>query len=82
LEALHHAPVIAATLGETEELQDLRSAIELDGAAILPEGERRHPNRNKAVLAEGQTKVGMPDDMKDETPVAALVRELMLGEKT
>jgi len=52
-ESLHHAPVIPAILGETEELQHLGSALEVDGAVLLPEGERRHPNRNKAVLAEG-----------------------------
>jgi len=51
------------------------------GVRPLP-GERRHPNRNKAVLTDGQTEVGMPNDMKEETPVAALVKELMLGERT
>ena len=82
LEALHHTPVVAAILGEAEELQHLRSAIEMDGAVLLPEGEGRHPNRNKAVLAEGQTEVGMSDDMKEEIPVAALVKELLPGEGT
>ena len=81
LEALHHAPVIPAILGEVEELQHLRGTIEMDRAAHLPEGECRHPNRNKAVLPEGQTEVGMSDDMKEEISVAAHVKELMLGER-
>jgi hypothetical protein len=29
-----------------------------------------------------QTKIGMSEDMKEEIPVAALVKELMLGERT
>ena len=82
LEALHHAPVIAAILGEPEELQYLGSAPETDGAVLLPEGERGYPNRNEAVLTERQTEVGMSENMKEEIPVAALVKELMLGART
>ncbi len=80
LEALHHTPVIPTVLGEAEEVEHLGSAVEMDGAVLLPEGERCNSNRNKAVLTEAQTEVGMPNDMKEETSIAALVEELMLGE--
>jgi hypothetical protein len=54
----------------------------MDGAVLLPEGERRHPNRNKAALTEGQAEIGVGDDMKEEIPVATPVTELMVGERT
>ncbi|MGA2078026.1 MAG: HEAT repeat domain-containing protein [Terriglobia bacterium] len=81
LEALHHAVVVAAILGKAEELQHLGGAIEVNGPAFLPEGEGGHPDRDEAILAEGNGVIGVRDNLKEEVPIAALVKELVFGER-
>ena len=77
LEALHHAAIIAAVLGEPEELQHLSGACEMHGAALLPEGKGSNPDGYEAVLAKGQTEVGMADNVKEEPSVAPSMNELV-----
>lgn len=40
-------------------------------ARLLPDGERGHPDRDQAVLAEWQAEFGMADDLKEEMAVEA-----------
>lgn len=48
-------------------------------ARFLPDGERGHPDRDEAVLAEWQAEFGMADDLKEESAVAASMRSLASG---
>jgi len=75
---LHHAPVIAAILGEAKKVEHLGSAIEMDGAALLPKGEGGYPDRNEPVLAERQTIVRVGNHVKEEASVATFVQHLVL----
>ena len=81
LEALDDAAVIAAVLGKPEELQHLGGAFETYGAALLPEREGGNPDRDEAILAEGQAEVGMTYDVEEEISVAALVAELIFRQR-
>jgi hypothetical protein len=58
LKAWHHASVVAAILGEAEKLEHLAGALEMNCTTVLTQGERRHPNRDKALLAEGRPTSG------------------------
>lgn len=53
LKTLHHSSVVATIFSESEEIQNLCGAIEMDGTALLPEGEGCDPDGNETVLAEG-----------------------------
>ena len=53
LKCLHHAPVITTIFGELEEFEYLSGAVETDGPTFLSERERRHPDRDEAILAKG-----------------------------
>ena len=81
LEALDDAAVIAAVLGKPEELQHLGGAFETYGAALLPEREGGNPDRDEAILAEGQAEVGMTYDVEEEVSVAVLVAELIFRQR-
>jgi hypothetical protein len=47
--------------------------------AALTNRKRRHPNRNEAVLAEGQSELRMTEDLKEELSIASRVRQLVRG---
>jgi hypothetical protein len=79
MEALHNSAVMAAILGEPEEVQHLSSAFEMDDPAFLLNGERRYPDGNEAVLAEGQAEFRVASDIEKESAVAARVNELRAG---
>jgi hypothetical protein len=81
LKALYDAPVIATVLGESEELQHLRSAIEMDRTASLPKCQSCHPNGNEAVLTKRQPKLRVGNDLKEETPVTTFVKHLGPGDR-
>lgn len=44
--------------------------------ALLLDGQRREPDRNQAILAEGQTKSWMGDDLQKELAVLTTVDQL------
>jgi len=73
MEALHNSAVMAAVLGEPEEVQHLSGAFEVDDAAFLLNGERRYPDWNQAVLAEGQAEFRVAGDIEKESAVPARV---------
>ena len=78
LECLDNPPVVTAVLGQVKEVEHLSGAVETNGTALLLYGERRYPNRNEAVLAEGKTKLGMARDLEEELPVVPGMDELAL----
>lgn len=81
LKTLYHSSVIATILGESEELQHLRGAIEMDRTALLPKGEGCYPDGDEAILAEGQAKIRMCDNLQEEFTVPALVKDLPLWKR-
>jgi hypothetical protein len=52
LEAFDEAAVVRAVFGKMEEVEHLGGRIEMELAGFLPQGERGHPDWEKAVLAE------------------------------
>jgi len=79
MEALHNSAVMAAVLGEPEEVQHLSSAFEMDNPAFLLNGERRYPDGNEAVLAEGQAVFRVASDIEKQPAVPAGVNQLRSG---
>ncbi len=77
LEALHDAAVMAAILGEAEEIKHLGSTVKVDGAGPLLYRQGGNPNGDQAILPKGQTESGVPGDIKGEFPIASAVSELV-----
>ena len=73
LEAVDESAVVGAVFGKAESFQNLGCAFEVDEPIFAPERERRHPDRNEAVLAEWKTVIGVAGDLKDKLSIAALV---------
>ena len=48
----------------------------MNGTALLLHGQRRDPDRNQAILAEGQTKTWMGDNLQKELAVLATMNQL------
>jgi len=48
----------------------------VNGTALLLDGQRRDPDRNQAILAEGQTKTWMGDDLQKELAVLTTMNQL------
>jgi hypothetical protein len=76
MEALHNSAIMAALLGELEEVQHLSGAFEVNDAAFLLNSERRYPDGNEAVLAEGRAKLRVASDIQKESSVAARVNQV------
>lgn len=79
MEALHNSAVMAAVLGEPEEVQHVSGTLEVHVPAFLLDGERRYPDGNEAILAEGQAEFRMAGDIEKESPVAPRVNQLRSG---
>ncbi len=82
LKTLRHPAVIAAILGKPEEVQDPGGAVEMDGSALLLEGECSNPNWKESILPERQAEVRMTNNVKEEFSVPALVHKLVFGKRT
>jgi hypothetical protein len=54
LEGLHDSPIMPPVFRQMKEVEHLSGAIKVNGAAFLADGERRYPDWDKAVLAEGK----------------------------
>ena len=74
MEALHDAAIMAAVLGEAEEVEHLSGALETNDPALLLNGERRDPDGNETVLAEGQAELGVSGDV-EESAVASRMNQ-------
>ena len=82
LEALDDAAVVAAVFGKAEEVQHPGGTVEVDPPTLLVDRECRNPDGNEPVLAERQTELGMPCNLKKELPIAPRVGELTFGRGT
>ena len=69
----------AAVLGEAEEVEHLSDALETNDPALLLNGERRDPDGNETVLAEGQAEFGVSGDVEEESAVASRMNQLGPG---
>jgi hypothetical protein len=74
LETLHDPAVPLTILEESEKVEHLGGSLESHDAAALTNRKCRHPNRNEAVLAEGQSELGMTEDLKEELAIASRVK--------
>jgi hypothetical protein len=54
----------------------------MHGTALLPEREGGNPDGDEAILAKGQTEIGMADNVKEEFSIAPSMNELILGQGT
>jgi hypothetical protein len=59
-----------------EEVEHLGGRIEMELTGFLPQGERGHPDGEKAVLAEREPVVGMGDDMEKKSAIVPAMHEL------
>jgi len=53
LEAFYEAAVVGAVFGKMEKVEHLGGRIEMKFTGFVPQGEGGHPDRDKAVLPEG-----------------------------
>jgi len=79
MEALHDSAIMAAVLGEVEEVEHLGGAFETNDPALLLNGKRRDPDGNETVLAEGQAEFGVAGDVEKESAVASRMNQLGRG---
>ncbi len=63
LEAVDYAPVVASVFRKAKEFEHLRSTMEVNGPALLPEGESCYPDGDETILAEGQAEVRVGDNV-------------------
>jgi len=77
LESLHDPVVALTVLEEAEKVEHLGGAVKSYNPAALTNGEGRHPNWNEAVLTEGQSELGMTEDLKEELSIASRVKQLV-----
>lgn len=82
LEAIDKAAIVRAVFGKAKEIKHLSRGVKMNLPGFLPDGERSNPDGDQAVLAEGQTEIGMADDLKEEVAVAASMRTLVLRRPT
>lgn len=78
LEAIDNAAIVRAVFRKAEEIKHLSCGVKMNLAGFLPDCKRCDPDGDQAVLAEGQTELGMPDDLKEETTVAPSMGGLAL----
>lgn len=79
LESLDDPPIVAAVLGQAEEVKHLGSTLEADDTAFLLNCECGYPDGNETVLAKGKAEAGVTRDIEEEPPVAAGMSELIPG---
>jgi len=65
-----------AVFGQAEEVEHLSSGIEPNLTGFLPEGERGNPDGDQPVLAKGETKLRVSDDLQEEFAIPARVAQL------
>lgn len=82
LERFGHTPIVKSVFGQAEEVEHLGGGIKMNLAGFLPDGERGHPDRDQAVLAERKTELGMSDDLKEEITIPPGMRALVLRRTT
>ena len=70
-ESVFDSPVVEAIGLEAEEGEHLRGALKADDPAFLFQGERCNPNRDEAILTEGQTVVGVTEYLKEKFAAVA-----------
>ncbi len=78
LEAFDHAPIMATVFREMKELEDFCGGLKSHHAALLPDCQRGDPNRNEPILAVGQSKIRVSDDVKEEFAVSPAM-DLLCG---
>lgn len=76
LEAGDKAPIVRAVFWKAKKIEHLGGGMEMNLAGLLAQGELGHPNRNEAILTEGQPVVRMGDDVNEEIAVAPAMDEL------
>ena len=64
-EAFDHAPIVATVFREMKELEDFCGGLKSHHAALLPDSQGGDPNGNEPVLAVGQSKIRMRDNVKE-----------------
>jgi len=77
LETLDEPAVVNAVLWKLQELEQLGGSLKVNGTALLLHGQRRDPDRNQAILAKGQTKTLMGDDLQKELAVLTTMNQLL-----
>ena len=78
LEAFDHAPIMATVFREMKELEDFCGGLKSHHAALLPDSQGGDPNGNEPVLAVGQSKIRVSDDVKGEFAVSPAM-DLLCG---
>ena len=76
METLDDSAIMAAVLGQAEEVEHLGGAFETDDPASLLDGERRYPDGNEAVLAERAGQIRMAGDVEKEFAIPPRVSKL------
>ncbi len=76
LKALDDSPIMAVVGSEAEEIEHLEGSLKADGAAFLLHGESGYPNGDQAILAEGQTKLGVRRNLQKELSVPSRMGQL------
>ena len=79
LEAFDNAAIMATVFREMKELEDFCGGLKSHHAALLPDCQGGDPNRNEAVLAVGQSKIRVSDDVKEEFAVSPAMDLLGVG---
>jgi hypothetical protein len=79
LETLHDPVVPLTVLEKVEEVEHLGGSVESYNPATLANRERCYPDWNEAILAEGQSELGMTEDLKEELSIASRVKQLVDG---
>jgi hypothetical protein len=69
LEALHDSAIMAAVLGEAEEVEHLGGALETNDPALLLNGKRGYPDGNEAVRPKSRPKSGWPVISRKNRPL-------------
>lgn len=77
LEAIDKAAIVRTVFRKAEEIKHLSRGVKMNLAGFLPDGKRCDPDRNQAVLTEGQAELRMADNLKEETTVPAGMESLV-----
>ena len=69
--------ILRSVVGDAKIVEQSSRALEVNGAALLPEGHGGDQDGDQAVLPLGQTKSGMSRDLKEQVAIAPSVDELV-----
>ena len=76
LKTLNDSVVVVSVLRQFEVVEHLGRTGKADHTTLLENGQGRNPNGDEAILAEGQTKTWMGDDLQKELAVLPTMNQL------